>query len=169
MRKREGNSLRSRPKIRKTEHPAAIMGEKLIQKLTSNSCQIGPLGAHRSLISNYTHTTHAFKSPTQVFSKILNILQANVEAYDPMAIIGTILVALKVVGHRKARDTGPAVPNLKKLQIVHKSQHLFFCKFLPENDGENACGTHEIPFPEFMSWTRREGGMQHNFHFLTFR
>src|SRR5215467_15209524 len=85
-----------------------------------------------------------------------------------MPVCWTPLRRMKIIGHRQAGDSCPAVANLKQPQPVYEPLHLLFAETWLEDKGEKTRRTSEVPLPEFMSRARRERRVQHAFDFRTF-
>src|SRR5262252_3153274 len=124
---------------------------------------------HRSIDRPAELSIHPFQRPLQIFPKILHILQPNVEPYNPVPVVGAVLVAMQVISHCEAGDSCPAVANFKQFQIIDEMQYLLFREFFSKNNGEDSCRAGEVTLPELMSRTRRERGMQDQFHFWPLR
>src|SRR5215472_18340080 len=103
-----------------------------------------------AILSSRQTSLHQTQRPLQIRLEILNLLQSNVEPDDAMPVIGTSRVALKVVGHRQARNSTPAISDLEQLQRVYEREHLFFRELPLKNDGEDSRRPREIAQPELV-------------------
>jgi hypothetical protein len=100
---------------------------------------------------------------TEILLQIAYILQSNIQPHDAVPIIRTSGRGMKIVRNRQASYPGPAIPDLKKLQLVYEFLNLRFAEPRLKCDRKHARRSRKVALPEFMPRTGRKRRVQDTF------